>query len=404
MKFLKRYGRIIAAASTALGLLSTFSAFVFFSQKPSAMILAAGQASPLVISVGNPIAANWLQAAGIPLYPGDAIQYKGVDIQPSLALPAEDKSSIIYRPAFPVLVEVDGRSDQFFSSAHTLGEALYENGYELLAGDMVSLPLVTLLDRPLTIEIIKAVPLVVEADGEEIVILSAGNTIGAALGDAGISLQDLDYAEPEEDAPIPESRRIKIVRVREETALEETTVVFLEERVPDPEISIGEERVLQSGQNGARTEKVRIRYENGEEISRTVESEWVSREPVSQKVAYGTNITVESFEGEAGTMDYWLTKDVYITSYHDTGSPTASGIWPYYGTIAVTPEWYSILKGSSIYVPGYGIGTVLDVCPGCVGKPWIDVFIPTADYVSWSRNETVYFLPPAPTGFSGELP
>ena len=103
-------------------------------------------------------------------------------------------------------------------------------------------------------------------------------------------------------------------------------------------------------------------------------------------------------------LNYWLTKSVRITSYRDTGNPTASGIWPYYGVIAVSPEWYSILKGTSIYVPGYGVGTVLDVCPGCSGEPWIDVFIPTEDYVPWSRTETVYFLAPVPSDFSGDLP
>ncbi|HUV15774.1 MAG TPA: hypothetical protein VMW28_04345, partial [Pelolinea sp.] len=124
-------------------------------------------------------------------------------------------------------------------------------------------------------------------------------------------------------------------------------------------------------------------------------------QPISQKTAYGTQVVVQtSPEG----LNYWLTKDIYITSYLDTGNPTASGIWPYYGVIAVSPEWYSILKGTSIFVPGYGVGTVLDVCPGCVGKPWIDVFIPTEDYVPWSRNETVYFLAPVPLGFSGDLP
>lgn len=404
MKFLKRYGRRTAAALTALGLLSTISAFTFFSLQLSAEVWAAGEASPLVIPIDNPIAANWLLAAGIPLFPGDGIQYKGVDIAPSLTLPIEDKNSIAYQPAFPVLVGMNGIQKQFFSSADTLGAALYENGYVLSAGDKMTLPLTTTLDQPLSVEIIRAAPLVVEADGKEISVLSAGETVGEAIAETGISLQDLDFAKPDEDAPIPADRRIQIVRVREETTLEEAAVAFTEVRVPDPEISIGEERILQSGQNGARTEKVRIRYENGEEVSRTVESEWVSKEPVSQKVAYGTKPTIESFQGAEGPLDYWLAKEVYITSYHDTGSPTASGIWPYYGTIAVTPEWYSILKGSSIYVPGYGIGTVLDVCPGCVGKPWIDVFIPTADYVGWSRTETVYFLPPVPSGLSGDLP
>jgi 3D (Asp-Asp-Asp) domain-containing protein len=147
-----------------------------------------------------------------------------------------------------------------------------------------------------------------------------------------------------------------------------------------------------------------VRYENGKEIERTTESEWISKQPISQKTAYGSTIVVQSSNSADCPVDYWLSKEVYVTSYRDTGSPTATGIWPYYGTIAVSPEWFSILRGSSICVPGYGVGTVLDVCPGCSGKPWIDVFIPTADYVSWSKNVTVYFLPPAPAGFSGDLP
>ena len=147
-----------------------------------------------------------------------------------------------------------------------------------------------------------------------------------------------------------------------------------------------------------------MRYDNGKEIGRIVTAEWVSKQPTSQKTAYGTTLTVQTYGSPEGSVDYWLTKEVYITSYQDTGSTTANGIWPYYGVIAVSPDWYSILKGTSIYVPGYGVGTVLDVCPGCAGKPWIDVFIPTEDYVSWSRNETVYFLPPAPANFGGDLP
>jgi len=99
-----------------------------------------------------------------------------------------------------------------------------------------------------------------------------------------------------------------------------------------------------------------------------------------------------------------LSKEVMIGSYKDTGQPTATGIWPYYGVIAVSPEWFTILRGSSIYVPGYGVGTVLDKCGICSGKDMIDVFIPTDDYVPWHRTETVYFMPPMPSGFSGDLP
>jgi hypothetical protein len=46
----------------------------------------------------------------------------------------------------------------------------------------------------------------------------------------------------------------------------------------------------------------------------------------------------------------------------------------------------------------------MDVCPGCAGKDWLDVFIPTADYVSWIEEPDSLFMTPMPDGFSGDRP
>jgi len=209
---------------------------------------------------------------------------------------------------------------------------------------------------------------------------------------------------PAEDQPIPADGLIRVVRVREETILEESAIAYAEERVADADLNVGTEEVRQTGENGVRVSSVRVRYENGQEVSRAVEQEWISRQPVNQITAYGSNVVVQRSADSECYVVYWLAKEVYVTSYHDTGQTTASGVWPTYGMVAVSPEWYKILKGSSICVPGYGVATVTDVCPGCSGKAWLDVFIPSADYVSWSRNLTVYFMTPVPSGFTGDLP
>jgi 3D (Asp-Asp-Asp) domain-containing protein len=236
---------------------------------------------------------------------------------------------------------------------------------------------------------------------KETEVYSAAEVVAGVLVDAGIDLQGLDFTRPLENEPVPLNGRVEIVRVSEETLVETNAIPYTSERLPDTEMVIGEQKVLQTGQNGDRITSVRVRYENGEEVARESETEWISKQPITQKTAYGTRVVIQtSPEG----LNYWLTKQVRIYSYRDTGNPTASGIWPYYGVIAVSPEWYSILKGTSMYVPGYGVGVVLDVCPGCSGQPWIDVFIPTEDYISWNRNEIVYFLAPAPANFSGDLP
>jgi hypothetical protein len=67
-----------------------------------------------------------------------------------------------------------------------------------------------------------------------------------------------------------------------------------------------------------------------------------------------------------------------------------------YGVVALNLDWYRALKGVRVFIPGYGIGVIGDVCPGCVGKPWIDLGYDQNNYVGWSSTVTVYFLAPAP--------
>jgi uncharacterized protein YabE (DUF348 family) len=340
-------------------------------------------------------------AAGIRIFPGDSIRYSGVEVQPTFHIPDSSVLQINFQPGFQLSLLTDGKPYLFTSSALTIGEALWEQGIILKEGDELSLPADTALDSPMDLELRPGKSIHIYQGDKETEVYSAAQVVSGVLADAGIDLQGLDFTRPLENEPVPLNGRVEIVRVSEEALVETNAIPYTSERLPDPEMAIGEQKVLQTGQNGERITSVRVRYENGEEVERESETEWISKQPITQKTAYGTRVVIQtSPEG----LNYWLTKQVRISSYRDTGNPTASGIWPYYGVIAVSPEWYSILKGTSIYVPGYGVGVVLDVCPGCSGEPWIDVFIPIEDYVPWNRNEIVYFLAPAPANFSGDLP
>ncbi len=404
MELIKRFGKQFAVGISVAGMLLTTLSFFLTRQPISAEIWLDGGDEPAAVMVESPLAANWLMEAGIRVFPNDSVRYGGIPIPYDFKLPAKNGQYLLYKPAVPITVQTTSDSIQFYSGAETLGEALWEQSIFLKASDDLSLPLSTSLNQAVIVTLLRSQPVRIQLREDEIEVPVSSMTVGAALAEAGISLQFLDYSVPAAEQSIPADRHIRVVRVREEVLTEDTIIPYSEERISDPQMNVGEEQVLQTGENGAQSVTVRVRYEDGEEISRSVLAEWVSKAPVTQRIAYGGNVTVLTFDSSEGAVDYWLAMDVYITSYLDTGSPTASGVWPYYGAIGVSPDWYSILKGTSIYVPGYGVGTVLDVCPGCAGKPWIDVFIPTDQYVSWSRTETVYFLPPAPDNFTGELP
>jgi len=47
---------------------------------------------------------------------------------------------------------------------------------------------------------------------------------------------------------------------------------------------------------------------------------------------------------------------------------------------------------------------VEDIGGGIAGEYWIDLGYSDSDWVNWSKTVTVYFLSPAPAGFSGSLP
>ncbi len=398
MEILKKYGNTAAKILLAAGLLLSLYAWHISPKSFIADIWISGMDKAVQVKVNDLIAANWLQDAGVRLFPGDAIFYSGVKIAPDFRMPAKQGQSLTYKIAIPVTLNYGGEQFFFYSSEATLGAALWERQIELSASDTVSLPLSTPLNEPLTVEIYSAKLITIMVNDRQVEVSTAAATVGEALADAGMALQGLDSSDPAEDGVI------EVVRVREETILEESAVAFSEVRVADAELIMGQEEVRQTGENGIQVSSVRVRYENDEEVSRTVEQQWLSLAPVDQIIAYGSQVNVQTSADAECIVDYYLAKEVYVTSYLDTGQTTASGVWPYYGVIAVSPEWYSILKGSSICVPGYGVGTVLDVCPGCSGKAWLDVFIPTDSYVPWSRNLTAYFMTPVPDGFTGDLP
>jgi uncharacterized protein YabE (DUF348 family) len=60
----------------------------------------------------------------------------------------------------------------------------------------------------------------VQQAGKQYTGLSAAETVGEALRDLGLPLQNLDYSLPDEKEPIPADGQIQVVRVSEEILLQ----------------------------------------------------------------------------------------------------------------------------------------------------------------------------------------
>ena len=400
MNFIRRYGNQLAVAALVAGVLLIILSFSLPSRNVFAQVWLDGVSEPNFVLVDSPFVANWLLRAGIRLYPNDSVRLSGVPIPQDFAIGAGGIRQVLYKPAVPVTLIADGETISFYSGADTLGEALWERGIILKQADKLQPSLDTVLDRPLTANLRHSRPLTVISAGREFSLLTAESTVGTALAEAGFALQDLDYSVPEAEMPVPADGIIRVIRVSEEIITEDSPLPFASERVSDPNLDVGLEQVLQAGVNGIQTTTVRVRYEDGQEIDRVTLSQSVSKAPVTERIAYGGNIVEQSI----GDLDYYYALDARVTCYGWTGNTTSSGVYPSYGSIAVSLPWYSILKGSQIYVPNYGSGTVMDVCPGCADQPWIDVFTDDCFDNPFTFTTTIYFLAPAPPSFTGELP
>ena len=318
-----------------------------------------------------------------------------------------------YRPAVSVEVSVDGITSVLRSAADDLGSALEEAGIEVIQGDRVSMALSSTLEDGMRVEIRKGRALVITVDGNTIHGYSAAPTTGEALAEAGIALQGLDYSQPPEGEAVPQDGIIQVVRVEELVLLEKEEIPFETIYQADDTLEINNRQVTQDGINGVDAEKVWVRYQDGVEVSRGEVTRVTLSEPIPQVINYGTKLVYKTIDTPNGPITYYLAVEATATSYSPCNSGTGSTCHPLSaagttvtrGIVAMHRDWYNVFKGYNVYVEGYGIGTVADIGYYPYDENWIDLGYSDADYVPWGGLPvTIYFLPPAPAGFTGVLP
>ncbi|MFN2281583.1 MAG: G5 domain-containing protein, partial [Anaerolineales bacterium] len=188
---------------------------------------------------------------------------------------------------------------------------------------------------------------------------------------------------------------------REEVLLNQDKIQFTSEYQPADDLELDQLSILSGGEYGLSAQRVRVTYENGEEVSRVVEKEWVLKEPSPRIIGYGTQIELRTANTPDGQITYWRKITAYATSYNENcegcKTYTASGADLKQGVIAVRLEWYRYMKGMKVYIPGYGFASIEDVGGGVPWSyNWVDLGYKAKNYVPWSQNVEVYFLAPAP--------
>lgn len=297
----------------------------------------------------------------------------------------------------------NGQQQLLRTAAQTVGAALAEANIALFATDGVEPEMGSWLEPNMVIRVQRSMPLTIDVDGRLLQTRSHHTNPLAVIAEAGIGLIGADYIQPGPEAILQPNDTIHVIRVTEDFRTEDSPIPFQTLWQASPDLAIDSQAVISYGENGIQRRRLRIRYENGVEVGQTVDGEWVAREPVDQLIGYGTKITLGVVDTPEGPREYWRVVRMRVTSYTAASSGKAPSDPGYGITASGRRVRKGIIAADRSVVPFRSSVFVPGYGVGYVGDTgggvrgrWIDLGYSEDDYVSWSGYVDVYYLTPVP--------
>ena len=306
---------------------------------------------------------------------------------------------VVYGMEKDIIVVDDGVATTYSTRSFTVAKALDSQDIYLADGDEIS-PSVDYSIKDgdtITIKRVKEFTLI---DGiEEIAMRSTALNVDELIATLDIPLGEEDVLLTELNELLSNGMTIAITRNRTKFITETVAIDFTTTTNSVTDLSPGERRVVQDGKTGTREIVYKVCFQNGEEISRDVESEEVVEKPVTAIIDVGSvPITASRGTGNDGALRYSKVLTMTATAYDPSvGNRTATGIAPYKGVVAVDPR--VIPLGTRLYVETsdgsyvYGNAVAADT-GGAIKGNKIDLWLPSrAEALSFGRRTvTVYVL------------
>ena len=262
------------------------------------------------------------------------------------------------------------------------------------------------------ITVCRAQKITVHYHGQTTMVTSFGETAGELLSRLGLDVTGEDVVSHGLEEETYDGMELRVDRPEILRQVYTAAIPHPVSRCSDPTLPVGTEAVLTPGSDGEMRCTAEITYLGGQESSRQVLSETVTRQPVAEIIAVGTGsapavsekpviadgrITLPTGE----VLTYTRTDTVRATAYTHTDrgcdTVTATGTRVHRGTAAVDPRFIPygtrmfIVSSDGSYV--YGIAAAED-CGGDIKGDRMDLYLPThAQCTAFGRRVcTVYFL------------
>ncbi|MFE3998448.1 ubiquitin-like domain-containing protein [Nocardioides sp. YIM B13467] len=235
------------------------------------------------VSVNADTVGEVLEAEGIEIGDRDAVA-------PSLDTEVEDGSAISVRYARQLSLEVDGKAQDHWVTATTVGGALAELGRDYDRAELSTSRGAYIGRDGMSLDVITPKTVKVELAGKKTKKVSVtALTVADALKDLGVDLERRDKVSPASDKALKTGQKIVFTdfSAKNKKVARETIEAPVKE-IEDSSMNKGDTEVVEEGSDGVRSVTYRIFYKNGDVVSRKVLEQNVIEEAETRVVKVGT--------------------------------------------------------------------------------------------------------------------
>ncbi|MDT7656060.1 MAG: resuscitation-promoting factor RpfB [Pseudonocardiales bacterium] len=265
-----------------------------------------------------------------------------------VVLPAPDAAvgdgdTVVLNRARPLALTVDGVHSDVYTTALSVQGALDELGYRaddlvLSASRSERLPL---NGMDLSVQTPKNVTLV--ADGQNRIVSTTAATAGELLTQQGIALSPTDRTSLYPAQPLLDAMVLQVFRVQVSDVTAVQPIDYKTVETPDPDTVEGKRTVTQKGVAGTQTVTYRVTVTDGVETAREQTTTAVTKAPVDQLVAVGTQPKPAATEVSASADGLnWAA----LAKCESGGNPRAVNPAGYYGLYQFSLSTWASVGGS----------------------------------------------------------
>ena len=303
-----------------------------------------------------------------------------------------------------VTIYEDGKEVASFTTfKEEQAELLEEAALTIGEDDAVAM---TDMKQDINIEIFRAFPVSVQANGETVSVnVIADTTVRETLEKALVEYDDDDKISANLDAAVTANMDITVVRCETKVVEETESIPFESETKNTDSLYKGVTKVEQEGEEGEKKLVYSVSYEDGVEVGRTLTETVVTKEAknkvtllgtkkraVTSTASYGKKMSAEEL---AGARCITVTATAY-SSDCDGGARTCLGKIPSYGTVAVDPK--VIPLGTKMYIVSPSGNYVYGYCfagdtGGAIKGNKVDLFMnSSSDCRSFGRRTMLVYI------------